>query len=119
MCELDYQGKRLLDLLVGHFSNVKPGKPETYITYKEVHDRLNLSLNGDTYGTSLQHQGLNSLADWTAHKKFPGITGLIVKQNDRMPGNGYFELFNKQNTDFQWWENEIRKSIAFDWSNFY
>lgn len=119
MCELNYEGKRLLDLLVSHFGKVIPGRPETYITYREVHEKLNLTLNGNTYGVSLQHQGLTSLADWTAHKKLPGITGLIVKQDSRMPGNGYFELFGKQNTDFQWWKNEIEKSIAFNWESVY
>lgn len=116
MCVLDQEGKRLLELLVSNFGRVTPGRPETYITYREVHERLNLPLSGNTYGTSLQHQGLTSLADWTAYKKLPGITGLIVKQDDRMPGSGYFELFGKQNTDFHWWKNEIKKSIEFDWS---
>jgi len=31
---LDQPGRRLLKILVGHFPNVKPGRPQTYVGYK-------------------------------------------------------------------------------------
>ena len=69
-------------------------------------------------GESLKAQGLVSLADWTEATGKPGITGLIVEEATRMPGTGYFRLFHKKTEDFQWWEEQIRLSVAFDWSPF-
>ena len=116
MCELTQEGRKLLELLVCHLGNVKPDNLKTYITYKEVHEKLNLPLDDKTYGRSLQHQGLNSLGDWTEFKKLPAITGLIVNESNWMPSDDYFALFGKSKMNVQWWENEIKKSIVFDWS---
>ena len=118
MPDLDEQGTRLLDLLVSILPKVTPNDPNTYISYKDVHTILQLHLMGPTYGESLKHQGLSSLADWTASSDKPGITGLIIDRGTLMPGDGYFHLFNKTNEDFQWWANEIRRSKEFDWSPF-
>jgi hypothetical protein len=41
---LDRNGQALLDLLVQHVPNVKPGKPNTYITYSRVINDLNLQM---------------------------------------------------------------------------
>ena len=112
---LDNQGKRLLALLVSKLEMAIPNRPETYITYKKVHEQLNLPLLG-TYGTSLQKQGLNSLAEWAFSTGKPGITGIVIDQDKKIPGKGYFILFGKTQDDFQWWKNEIQKSKDFDWS---
>jgi hypothetical protein len=95
MSELSEQGRKLLELLVRLLPGAVPGNPGTFITYKEVHSRLGLELRGSTYGQSLKHQGLTSLANWTASEKKPAITGLIVSENPPMPGEGYFNLFGK------------------------
>jgi predicted HNH restriction endonuclease len=113
---LDAQGKRLLNLLVDHLPKVRPGVPQTYMGYKEAHDRLDLALKGNTYGESLQRQGLNNLAEWSANEGFPAITGLIVNAESYQPGPGYFKLFNRVADDFPWWENEIRRTLKHDWS---
>jgi hypothetical protein len=118
MSDLDEQGQQLLALLVSTLPNVVPNEPRTFISYKDVHDVLNLSLAGPTYGESLKHQGLNSLANWTATKGKPGITGLIIDRVTSMPGDGYFRLFGKTAEDFQWWAGEIQRSKQFDWSPF-
>ncbi|MDT3379632.1 HNH endonuclease [Labrys neptuniae] len=118
MSELDQPGKQLLALLVERLPKAIPEKPETFITYKDAHDRLGLSLQGQTYGLSLKHQGLVSLADWTAAKGLPAITGLIVSGDDRMPGQGYFNLFGRTEDDFAWWADQIQKSKTYDWSPF-
>jgi predicted HNH restriction endonuclease len=112
---LDPQGLRLLRLLVDHLPNVRPGVPQTYLGYKEAHDRLGLALKGTTYGESLQRQGLNNLAEWSSSEGLPAITGLIIAAESHQPGPGYFKLFGRDADDFPWWESEIRQSLRHDW----
>ncbi len=118
MSDLDEQGQQLLALLVEKLRDVVPGNPATYISYQAVHERLGLGLLGRTYGESLKHQGLSSLANWTEAERKPGITGIIVDQSTLMPGEGYFRLFNKEVTDFAWWQTQVQLSKAFDWSEY-
>ena len=113
---LEAQGQRLLQFLVSKLSSIKPNDPRTFTSYKQVHDELNLSQEGDTFGTSLQHQGLNTLAQWTLEQGLPGITGLIIHKEKLSPGPGYYKLFGRNQDDFQWWLGEIQKSINFDWA---
>jgi hypothetical protein len=117
---MDPAGQRLLELLVSILPDAIPGKPETYISYQDVHIELELNLppRGMTYGQSLQHQGLNSLAKLTADEALPAITGLIISREKHRPGDGYFELFDKTRDDFDWWAEEIRRSKAHDWSRY-
>ncbi len=77
---------------------------------------MGLTLEGATYGISLQHQGLSNLADWTASENKPGITGIIINTTTHTPGDGYFRLFQKKNTDFDWWKEQITRSKNTDWS---
>lgn len=114
--ELDDAGRQLLALLIERLPTVKPGDPRTYISYKAVHDELRLPQLGPTYGESLKVQGLNSLASWTHGAELPGITGLIIDRTSMMPGDGYFKLFDRSPEDFAWWQTEIERSKAFDWS---
>lgn len=114
--ELDTEGKRLLELLVLRLKSVKPNDPRTFISYKDAHEILRLPQVRETYGESLKAQGLISLAEWTFHTGKPGITGLIVDRKSLMPGAGYFQLFGKNENEFNWWLGEITKSINFDWS---
>jgi len=111
--------QRLLDLIVQQIRDGRfiPGKPETYIGYKEVHDLLNLSRKGGTWGRSLQYQGLNDLADWVKRRQVPAITGLIVDTTKQhRPGRGYFTAFNNGKQDYNWLREEVRRAIAYDWS---
>ncbi|MBK9097495.1 MAG: HNH endonuclease [bacterium] len=112
---LEEDGVKILNVLVDHLEFVIPGNPETYITYKEVHDKLHLELKGQTYGESLKTQGLSNLAEWTAENNFPGITGLIIDGSTYQPGIGYYRVFAKDRDDFQWWQDQIRLSKYFDW----
>lgn len=118
MSDLDNQGQQLLALLVSMLPRVIPTDPRTFISYKDVHVALRLPQSGPTYGESLKHQGLSSLANWTASTGKPGITGLIIDRGTSMPGEGYFRLFGKTSEDFQWWADEIQRSKQFDWSPF-
>lgn len=112
---LDEPGRRLLRFLVAYLPKIKLGAPETYVGYKEVHDALKLPMLANTYGKSLEAQGLVSLADWTFNTGKPGITGLVIDKTTKMPGPGYFKLFNRKRDDFPWWLTEIEKSLKFSW----
>lgn len=115
MTNLDLQGQKLLALLVSRLTDVVPGSPETYIGYKDIHEALNLKLLGPTYGESLKHQGLGSLASWTADEGKPAITGIIIDWGTFMPGDGYFRLFGRSEQDFQWWRDQVQASRDFNW----
>lgn len=113
---LDKDGLRLLKLLIELLPGVDPKNPNTFITYKQVHERLNLQLHGTTYGESLKVQGLSSLADWTASTGKPGITGLIYDKEKLSPGPGYYKLFGQKPDSYDWWFAEIQRSIDFPWA---
>jgi len=117
---LDRQGRILLSYLVSKLPQIVAGRPQTYVGYKQVHDDLGLTMERGTFGESLQVQGLNSLADWTAELALPAITGLIIDRDpEKMrPGRGYFKLFDRRDEDYPWWESEIRKAKDFDWTPF-
>lgn len=114
--KLEESGRKVLEVLVPHLGNVVPGKPETYLGYKFVHDTLKLPYLGPTWGESLKKQGLALLADWTFENNLPGITGIIINTESYEPGKGYFKLFGKNEGDYPWWADEVRKSKDFDWS---
>ncbi|CAE6903678.1 HNH nucleases [Vibrio sp. B1FIG11] len=115
--ELSEQAQSLLEVVVGRLKTARPRIPRSYIGYSECHTALGLNQQGDTFGISLQRQGLNELADWTKYNNLPAITGLIVDQITMFPGDGYFELFGKEPySSVEWWHKEIEKSKVFDWS---
>lgn len=116
MNELNTDASRLLDWIVSKFNRCIPGKPETYLGYKEAHVDLKLPMLGDTYGTSLQRQGLDALGEWTKNTGKPAIADVVVDKTTSQPGGGYFKLFGKTSMDFAWWEEQVRQSKAFDWS---
>jgi hypothetical protein len=118
MTELSPEARNLLVYLVDKLTSVIPGKPETYVGYKQAHDELGLPQKGPTWGASLKNQGLSELAEWTASNDSPGITGIIIDSTKYLPGDGYFHLFNKNNDDFAWWKSEIEKSKQHDWSQY-
>jgi hypothetical protein len=116
--ELDAQGRKLLSLLISIMPKVIPGRPETYIGYKQCHDRLGLPQLREKWGESLKSQGLASLAEWSKYQGYPGITGLVIDRTSNSPGKGYFSLFGREEDDFTWWKEQIELSMAFDWAQF-
>ena len=114
---LDESGRRLLRYLVGKLPMAVSNRPETFISYKDVHDELGLPMQGP-YGASLKGQGLVSLAEWTVKEGLPAITGLIIDRESREPGNGYFELLGEKKNRYARWALEIEQSKNFDWSSY-
>jgi hypothetical protein len=122
---LTLPAQAILSQLSGHISRggVVPGNPETFLSYGDVHQALNLPMRRATIGMSLQAQGLEDLALWTKNEKHPAITGLIVDkshdENPLQPGKGYFKLFGKKYPDdIQWWINQIKLSLNYNWNQF-
>lgn len=113
---ISLQATKILGILVEALPKIIPGRPETYLGYKQVHDHLQLALIGPTYGESLKKQGLEELAVWTVELGYPGITGLVIDRSTYQPGEGYFRVFGKRE-DFSWWEDEIRKAKEFNWKS--
>lgn len=114
MLDIPPRSQIILDYLVGLLPSVTPGKPQTYATYKEVH--TDLGLPGIPH--DLERLGLGGLATSIDEAGLPGITGLIIRQDTFMPGDGYFKLYDREIGDFPWWESEIRRVVGFDWSPF-
>jgi hypothetical protein len=115
--ELNSQGKALLDLLVSLLPGVDPADPGTFTSYKEVHTRLGLQQAGPTYGTSLNAQGMGTLAEWADERGFPAITGLITRESDHVPEKEFFSYYGKDElADIPWWLGEVAKAKAFDWA---
>lgn len=115
--ELDHSSSHLLTVLVSHLSQgtVRPGHPESYITYQDTHRRLGLTCDAEGnhhYGQCLKRNGLDSLGHWLRDSGRPAITGLIVKKNGSPePGDGFFDLFRPPGNPYEWWEDQIRRSM--------
>ncbi|WP_318465375.1 HNH endonuclease [Photobacterium leiognathi] len=128
---LSEQAQNILDYLVAKIDSgkIRAGKPETYLAYSQVHKDLQFPYIANTYGKSLDKNGMGELAEWTKVNGIPAVTGLIISKSDNdgkysqrlsymVPGPGYFEMFEKRDLDFLWWEEEVKKSLNFDWSQF-
>jgi hypothetical protein len=114
---LSNDAKALLAVLVRYLDGARPGQPQTYPTYSQVAADLGFHNIQGPIGRFLQPNGLNELAEWTRQYSIPAITGLMVLKGELVPGEGYFDLFNKNGAPdmYRWWEEEIRKSKNYDW----
>lgn len=117
MSELNKASRRLLAYLVSRLPQVVPDNPDTFVTYKEVHEALDLQRRGPTFGVSLKSQGLMALARWTKDTGRPLITSLIVEDKSREPGPGFFEFLQPGgDPPLQQWVAEVAASRDYDWS---
>jgi len=122
MNELSSNASRLLEILVEEIQSgrIRPDRPETFPSYGEVLEKMNLpesSPVGGTLGQTLQLNGLDELGPWTKRHpaKLPAITGIIVDKQTSTPGPGFFKLYGKSDGDYHWWLGEVAKCIEFDW----
>ena len=125
MKDLSQNASRLLEILIGeiHSGRIDPGRPETFPSYGDMLEKMNLPDSapvGGTHGQTLQFNGLDELGPWTkSHPgKLPAITGIIVSREAHQPGPGFFKLYGKRSEDIHWWLAEVAKCISFDWSPF-
>jgi hypothetical protein len=110
--------QQLLDAIVREIGRGRfvPGRPDTYLGYREAHAMLGLPRKGGTWGRSLKYHGLNDLAMWLRNKRLPAVTGLIVDTTKRRPGHGYFRMFNNGRESDGWWREEVRRAVEYDWT---
>ena len=117
--DLTDDGQRLLSMLVGEICDgrIIPDDPSTFVTYSEAHETLEIEILGGHAGRILQRQGLSSLADWCKAEELPAITGLMVSESGRHPGEGFFKLHEKRDPeDLSWWLGECAAAVSVDWS---
>ena len=110
----------ILQLLVNFIRQGRffPHDEQSFMGYKEAHDYVGLQRKGPHWGNSLRVQGLEDLAKWCLQNEVPAITGLIVDQTNFRPGNGYFEVYGRPLDDRDWWAEQVRGAIAFEWSSY-
>lgn len=108
----------ILQLLVNLMQEARflPGDEQSYVGYKEAHTFLRLPQKGFHWGSSLRQQGLEDLALFLRGNHLPAITGLIVDQSSFLPGDGYYTVNDRPLNDRDWWKDQVRHSIAYDWS---
>lgn len=117
LLQLDRDARALLAVLADVLRSVDPEDPRTYITYSEALTRLKIPYAYGHAGRILQERGLDSLAEWAKESGVPAVTGLIVRDLERDPGQGYFKFYGKRELDdIPWWIEEIRRSKQFDWT---
>jgi hypothetical protein len=118
MTTLAPEAKAILQLLVNRIRDGRflPDDAKSFMGYREAHSCLGLKKRGPLWGSSLQGQGLESLAVWLHDNNLPAITGLIVDQKDFRPGDGYFKVNSRPIGESKWWSDQMRRAIAFDWS---
>lgn len=90
-------------------------KANFFLTYKQVHTALKLAMKGDTFGRSLDVQGLGQLADWAHANHLPAVTGLIISQDDRQPGAKFYSQNKRKPDDLDFWIEAVKRSREFDW----
>src|SRR5258706_9562546 len=112
------EGKAILQMLVDLIRKGRflPDDERSFVGYKEAHDLLGLEKRGPHWGNSLWTQGLANLAEWLGQENLPAITGLIIDQTALVPGDGYYEVNGHPVGDREWWMNQTRAAIAFDWA---
>lgn len=118
-------GRKLLELITGRLASgaLIPGRPETYLGYRECCLELKLAGPDDDHpwGRLLQREGLTNLNEWTIRHDLPRVSGLIVNQSgDRqyLPGGDYFKSNGRAETDWEWWHAQAAAAAAMDWRAF-
>lgn len=125
MSELSINARRLFEILIEEVQSgrIRGDRPETFPSYGDLLEKMNLPESapvGGTSGQTLQLNGLDELGHWTkSHPaKLPAITGIIVERQTSTPGPGFFKLYGKKSDDYHWWLREVANCLAFGWKPF-
>jgi hypothetical protein len=120
--DLSEAGRKLLALIVQHTHGAEfiPGKPETYLGYKDCCIAIGAAPpDADLpWGRLLQKHGLTDLNEWTIRHNLPRVSGLIVNQTgDRQfwPGGDYFASNGQADMDGVWWEHQGKEAAKLNW----
>jgi uncharacterized protein (DUF433 family) len=118
---LGEKGRRLLGLLVDEIARgrFKAGQPQTFLSYGEALDRLEIPRRGRA-GQQLQREGLDELNEGTKQSPaLPKIAGLIIDKKKKRPAPGYAKSHGRGAIDWRdWWLGETEKAICFDWQRY-
>lgn len=131
--KLTDSAEKLLQVLVHQIKlgRFNPERPDTFLGYGEALKLIKLPSAapvGPTDGVTLQMNGMEHLALWLhGHTPpLPAITGLLVSKSSadingerrtpNVPGRKYFTVFKRKDEDYEWWLDQTKKAIAFDWS---
>lgn len=112
------QARSILSVIVNHQSRISIKRLHTFLGYKEVHDELGWTMQGNTWGTSLDNQGLGDLALWAIANRLPAVTGLIMDKENATPGGKFWTINQRKPDDFNWWEEQVQLSLEHDWSQY-
>lgn len=113
---------QIFEYLIRHIESgkVRAGQPQSYVAYSEVHNALGFDQIANTVGKSLDRHGMGELARWIKESNLPAITGLIISKSDQyerryQPGAGYFEMYERPDLDYKWWQEQIQLSLQTEW----
>jgi len=109
--------QEIFEYVVDHVQsdNFRLGQMGTYVTYKKVHDDLDLRhLGGGVWENVIKH-GLEELSIWLVGQGLPLVPGIIINGTKSKPGRGYFDLNKTGMNNLDWWEKEIEHSVSYDW----
>jgi hypothetical protein len=110
--------KAILDFIGTH--KVVHTNPSTYPSYEQMYHAVVPTAPARVLyvGHNLRKKGLDELNVWTTeNQSLPKITGLVVSKSPPRPSDSFFTWYGKQPFhDDAWWQEEVRKSLEFDWS---
>jgi uncharacterized protein (DUF433 family) len=118
------QAQALLRVIVEaiHSGEVQEGRPETFLTYSDVLERLGHDKPWPISGEKLSNWGLKALNRWTReHAELPKVASLVVNKESHRPSPEFFVVHNRKvdgAKEVEWWLSEAKKSMEFDWSPF-
>jgi uncharacterized protein (DUF433 family) len=118
--DLSHDARAILKLIV---LRIRSGRissdPKSFLGYKEVHDELRLPRRGNTWGDSLQRQGLDALAFWAKDHGHPPATAVVIDKEKLSPGKGFYDLYGRAECDVKWWlEEQVPLVLAHDWERY-
>lgn len=115
--KLTNEAVAILNLIVARIETSK-SNGNYFIGYKEAHDALGIEQKGETWGTSLDYQGLGDLAKWAHANGYPAVTGLIIDLASHSPKGKFYTLNSRKLNDEKWWLEQVQLALRFDWKQF-
>ena len=121
---LPSKGRKLLQAIVEYTEKNETTleRPESFPTYSEMYRSVFPQAPAKLVrvGGLLRKEGLDELNEWTLiNASLPRVTGLIVNKQSGRPGPGFSREVNGEDQfDRDWWVEEVKRSLAFDWTPF-